>query len=45
MKKYTEKELAFIGGTELAIDWNLPIPEEDYEEYLKLIKDESRDKI
>lgn len=38
MKEYTQEELAFIQGTELAIDWNLPIPEEDYEKYYKLIE-------
>lgn len=34
----TPEELAFIGGIELAIDWNLPISEEDYKRYLELIR-------
>lgn len=38
MKKFTREELAFIEGTELAIDWNLPIPEEDFERYIELTK-------
>lgn len=42
MKKYTREELAFIQGTEFAIDWNLPIPEEDYEVYYKLIERDSQ---
>ena len=38
MKKYTEEEQAFINGTEFAIDWNLPIPDEDYKRYIELIE-------
>ena len=37
MKNYVQEEQAFIDGLELAMDWNLPIPEEDYEKYCELI--------
>lgn len=37
MNKLTKEEQAFIEGIELAIDWNLPIPKEDYEKYCELI--------
>ena len=36
MKIYTKEEQAFIDGTELALDWNLSIPEEDYKKYIEL---------
>ncbi len=32
---------AFIQGTELAIDWNFPIPDEQYQLYEELIKERS----
>lgn len=43
MKKYTKEEQTFIDGTELALDWGLPIPDEDYEKYIELIKDNKGD--
>lgn len=36
MKKYTQEELAFIDGTELALDYGLLIPKEDFEKYIEL---------
>lgn len=39
MRKYTEEELAFIDGTELALDYGLPISEDDFERYFELTKD------
>lgn len=36
----TPEELAFIGGIELAMDWNLPIPEEDLKRFYELINRE-----
>lgn len=42
MKKYTEEELAFIEGTEFAMDYGLPIPDEDFEKYIELIKTRGR---
>ena len=39
MKKHTREEQAFIEGTELAIDWGLPIPDEDFEKYIELTKE------
>lgn len=38
MRKYTKEERAFIDGTELALDWGLPVPDEDFERYNKLTK-------
>lgn len=38
IKKFTEEELAFIDGTEFALDYGLPIPNEDFEKYLELTK-------
>lgn len=38
MRKYTEEELAFIEGTEFALDWGFPISEDDFEKYFELIK-------
>lgn len=38
MNKYTQEELAFIEGTEFALDYGLPIPDEDFEKYLKLTR-------
>lgn len=43
MKKYTQEELAFIQGTEFAMDWNFPIPDEDYEKYIELINRQGGD--
>ncbi|MBO5828776.1 MAG: hypothetical protein J6R59_10065 [Paludibacteraceae bacterium] len=36
MKNYVQEEQAFIDGVEFAMDWNLPIPEEDYKKYYEL---------
>lgn len=36
MKKYTQEELAFIEGTEFALDYGLPIPDKDFEKYIEL---------
>ena len=36
IKKFTQEEQSFIDGTEFALDWNLPIPNEDYEKYIEL---------
>lgn len=36
MKEYTEEELAFIEGTEFALDYGLPMPKEDFEKYIEL---------
>lgn len=38
MKEYTQEELAFIEGTELALDCGSPIPDEDFEKYIELTK-------
>lgn len=38
MRKYTEEELAFIEGTELALDWGSPITDEDFDKYIELTK-------
>lgn len=38
MKEFTQEEQTFIEGTELALDWGLPIPNEDFEEYIELTK-------
>ena len=37
-EKLTSDEQGFIDAVELALDWNIPIPKEDYEKYEKLIK-------
>ena len=39
MKEFTQEELAFIEGTEFALDYGLPIPDEDFEKYIELTKD------
>lgn len=39
MNKHTQEELAFIDGTEFALDYDLPIPDEDFEKYLELTSD------
>ena len=39
MKKYTKEELAFIDGTEFALDHGLPITDEDFEKYIELTRD------
>ena len=36
----TPEEEAFIGGIEMAMDWNLPIPEEDLKRFFELINRE-----
>lgn len=36
MKEFTQEEQTFIEGTELALDWGLPIPSEDLEKYNEL---------
>lgn len=36
----TPEELAFIGGIEMAMDWNLPISEEDLKRFFELINRE-----
>ena len=41
MIKLTREEEAFIDGVELAIDWCIPLPKEDYEKYEELIKKRS----
>lgn len=41
LKIFTEAEQALIDGVELARDWQLPIPPEDYAKYLELT--ENRD--
>ena len=38
MKEYTQEEQSFIEGTELALDWGLSIPDEDFERYVELTK-------
>lgn len=35
-EKTTDEEQSFIEGTEFALDWGLPIPNEDFEEYVEL---------
>lgn len=35
-KRYTDEEQALIDGVEYAIDYRLPISEEDYKKYLEL---------
>lgn len=42
MKEFTREERAFIEGTELAIDWGLPISDEDFKKYNELIKDDDK---
>lgn len=39
-ERQTEREewQGLIATVELALDWNLPISEEEYEKYLELIK-------
>ena len=39
MKNYTQEELAFIEGTEFALDYGLPIPKENFEKYIELTND------
>ena len=39
IKEYTQEELAFIEGTEFALDCGLPIPDEDFEKYIDLTRD------
>lgn len=39
MKEYTQTELAFIEGTEFALDYGLPIPDKDFKKYIELTKD------
>lgn len=34
----TREELAIIDGVEPALDWNLPVPEEDLKKYEEPIK-------
>lgn len=34
----THEEQAIIDGVELALDWGLPIPEEQYKKYEELIE-------
>ena len=34
----TERDLAIIQGVELAMDWNLPVPEEQIKKYYDLIE-------
>lgn len=36
MRVYTREEIAFVEGTELALDWGLKIPEEDIKRYVEL---------
>lgn len=38
MEEYTQDELAFIEGTELALDYGMPIPDEDFEKYIELTR-------
>lgn len=38
MREYTQEELVFIEGTEFALDYGLPIPDEDFEKYIELTK-------
>lgn len=37
-EKLTEEEQGFIDVVELALDWSLPVPDEDYKKYEELIK-------
>lgn len=39
----TPEEEAFIGGIEMAMDWNLPIPEEDLKRFFELINRDSKE--
>ena len=39
LKEHTQEEQAFIEGTEFALDWNLPIPDEDYKKYIELVEE------
>lgn len=39
MKEYTQEEQALIEGVELALDWYMPVPEEDLKKYFELTKD------
>lgn len=36
MKNPTPEEQGLIDTAELAVDWNLPIPESEYKKYLEL---------
>lgn len=40
MKNPTPEEQGLIDAVELAVDWNLPVPEEDYKKYLELTDSE-----
>lgn len=42
MKNLTPEEQALIDTVELAVDWNLPVPDEDYKKYLELTGSEKR---
>ena len=37
-EKLTEEEQGFIDAVELALDWNLPVSDEDYKRYEEIIK-------
>ncbi|MEE1504113.1 MAG: hypothetical protein UGF89_07720 [Acutalibacteraceae bacterium] len=40
MRTVTPEEQGLIDAVELAVDWNLPVPEEEYNQYLELTDSE-----